>query len=118
MFERDPWLYVEDMIKFTDRALAYTGGLDQATFKLDSMRHDAVLRNLELMDEAAAHVPANLRDCAPEIPWRQIVATRNRLIHGYLGIDNDPIWSIVTDDLPVTRQGLVKLLASMQQAPR
>ena len=57
--------------------------------------YDATLRNLELIGEAATHVPQAVRDSASEIPWRQVVATRNRLIHGYLGTDNDTLWSII-----------------------
>jgi uncharacterized protein with HEPN domain len=62
--------------------------------------HDATLRNLELIGEAATHVPDEIRTAHPEIPWRMIVAFRNRLIHGYLGIDDDTLWSIIQDDVP------------------
>ena len=55
---------------------------------------------MELIGEAATNIPENIKTDHPEIPWRQIIATRNRIIHGYLGIDNDIIWSIVTDDIP------------------
>ncbi|MFT4100106.1 MAG: DUF86 domain-containing protein [Burkholderiaceae bacterium] len=56
--------------------------------------------NLELIGEAATHVPDEVRTAHGEIPWRMIVATRNRLIHGYLGIDDDTLWSIIRDDVP------------------
>jgi uncharacterized protein with HEPN domain len=58
------------------------------------------LRNLELIGEAATHVPAAIREANPDIPWRMVIATRNRLIHAYLGIDNDTLWSIILDDVP------------------
>ena len=64
------------------------------------LKYDAILRNLELIGEAATHVPAAVRQEHPVIPWRQVIATSNRLIHGYLGIDNDTLWSIVIDDVP------------------
>ena len=76
------------------------------------MRYDATLRNLELIGEAATHVPADVRDAAADVPWRLIVAVRNRLIHGYLGIDDDTLWSIVSDDLVPLRAALTRLLAS------
>lgn len=63
------------------------------------MRYDATVRNIELVGEAAAHVPESIRQNHPEIPWRMIIATRNQLIHGYLGID-DVLWSIVQSDIP------------------
>ena len=110
--ERDPRLYVEDMIEFCDRALAYTRDISVTEFVADRMRYDATLRNLELLGEAATHVTQELRDKASELPWRQVIATRNRLIHAYLGIDEDIVWNIISDDMPALRQGLVDLLAS------
>lgn len=64
------------------------------------MAFDATLRNLELLGEAATHIPGEIRAANPDIPWRMIIATRNRLIHGYLGIDGDTLWSIIQDDVP------------------
>ena len=47
------------------------------------------------------HIPETIRLANPQIPWRLIIASRNRLIHGYLGIDNDTLWSIIRSDVPV-----------------
>lgn len=58
------------------------------------------MRNLELIGEAASHIPQNIREQYSAIDWRAIIATRNRLIHGYLGIDNDTLWSIIQTDIP------------------
>ena len=58
------------------------------------------MRNIELVGEAATHAPEAVRRNHPEIPWRMIIATRNQLIHGYLGIDDDVLWSIVQTDIP------------------
>lgn len=92
--------YVDDMVDFAGKVLAYTDGLDQAGFVESELTYDATLRNLELIGEAATRIPDEVRTTHPEIPWRMIIATRNRLIHGYLGIDNDTLWSIIRDDVP------------------
>ena len=92
--------YLDDMLEFAEKALAYTAGFDQGRFVRDSLVYDATLRNLELIGEAATHIPESVRAANPAVPWRLMVATRNRLIHGYLGIDDDTVWSIVQDDLP------------------
>lgn len=92
--------YIDDMIAFVQKALDYTAGLERQAFSEDSLRRDATLRNLELLGEAATRIPAEIRLRCNQIPWRQMIATRNRLIHAYLGIDDDVIWSIVRDDLP------------------
>ena len=53
-----------------------------------------------MIGEAATHVRVEMREQCPDVPWRLIIATRNRLIHAYLGVDNDTIWSIIQTDLP------------------
>lgn len=88
MSEREWGFYLDDMIHFSEKVLDYTAGLDQESFQADEKAYDATLRKLELIGEAATHVPDAIRESFATIPWRQVVATRNRLIHGYLGIDN------------------------------
>jgi len=100
MSEREWRFYLDDMIRFAENVLAYCEDLDQATFEATGLNYDATLRNLELIGEAATHIPSEIREAYQSIPWRQIIATRNRLIHGYLGIDNDTLWSIIRDDIP------------------
>ncbi len=93
--------YLHAMVGFAENVLTYTEGFDQIKFVASSLNYDATLRNLELLGEASTHVPEAIRAAHPAIPWRMIVATRNRLIHGYLGIDNDTLWSIIQDDIPI-----------------
>lgn len=106
--------YVDDMVGFARKALSYSAGLDQAAFVASGLNYDATLRNLELIGEAATHIPDEIRMAHPEVPWRLIIATRNRLIHGYLGIDNDTLWSILQDDIPA----LLPLLKSVRETSR
>ncbi len=99
--ENREWrFYLNDMLEFAEKVASYTAGMDQPRFETNALVRDACLRNLELIGEAARHVPEDFRESAPSIPWRQIMATRNRLIHGYLGIDDDTIWSIIREDIP------------------
>ena len=92
--------YIDDMIAFAEKVIAYTDGFDRDRFIASGLNYDATLRNLELIGEAASHVPDAVRTAHPQVPWRLVIATRNRLIHGYLGIDNDILWSIVITDVP------------------
>lgn len=98
--KREWVFYLDDMIAFADKVSAYCRRLDQQEFVSNSLVYDATLRNLELIGEAATRIPNDVRSANPQIPWRLIIATRNRLIHGYLGIDDDTVWSIIQDDLP------------------
>ena len=92
--------YLDDMIGFAEKVVAYTDDFDQMAFIASGLHYDAAVRNLELIGEAATHVPDGICRANPQIPWRLIIATRNRLIHGYLGIDNDTLWSIIRSDVP------------------
>lgn len=101
--------YLDDMIEASERVLSYTHGLNQPEFEQSRITYDATVRNLELLGEAARHIPSNVREAYPAVPWRLIVATRNRLIHGYLGIDNDVLWSIISDEVPLLLTQLEKI---------
>jgi uncharacterized protein with HEPN domain len=109
--QREWRFYLDDMISFAEKVVAYTNGLDQATFVASGLNYDATLRNLELIGEAAVHVPDAVRAANMQIPWRLVIATRNRLIHGYLGIDNDTLWSIIRSDIPALLPNLRALKA-------
>lgn len=104
-------LYVADMRACCARVAEYTAGLDREEFESRRMVYDATLRNLELLGEAARHVPEEARKLAPAVPWRRIVGVRNILIHGYLGIDNDVIWDIVSNEVAGLMRALEKLEA-------
>jgi len=108
--------YLDDMIGFAEKVLAYTAGLDQDRFTRENLIYDATLRNLELIGEAATHIPESVRGANPDVPRRLIVATRNRLIHGYLGIDNDTLWSIIRDEVPALLKRLQDLRDRMMSS--
>lgn len=106
--------YLDDMIGFAEKVLRYTEKLDQAGFVSSGLNYDATLRNLELIGEAASHVPEAVRSANAGIPWRLIIATRNRLIHGYLGIDNDTLWSLIKEDVPALLRQLYSLRDTLE----
>lgn len=92
--------YIADMIGFCERIQSFNVGICREDFPADPMRYDATVRNIELIGEAARHVPLTVRQANDLIPWRMMIATRNQLIHGYAGIDDDVLWSIVRDNIP------------------
>ena len=107
--KREWRFYLEDMIEFALKVQSYTVGMSQTGFIENTLTYDATLRNLELIGEAATHIPKEIQSANQDIPWRLIIATRNRLIHAYLGIDDDTIWSIIQDDVPTLLDALQAL---------
>lgn len=114
--DRDRRLYVEDMLEFCRRAMRYADGLDLDALLQDTMRYDAILRNIELIGEAATRLGPAERALAPAVPWREIVGTRNRVAHGYLGISPTTVWDILRVELPALEPLLLELLARLPRA--
>lgn len=110
--EREWRFYVTDMIGFAEKVVLYTDGLDQDKFVASGLNYDATVHNLILLGEAATHIPDYARTFASEINWRQIIGTRNRLVHGYVGIDNDIVWNIIQDEIPA----LINQLHALEKA--
>ena len=102
------------MIGFAEKVIAYIEGMNQVQFIASGLNYDATVRNLELIGEAATHIPDEVRQANPQISWRMIIATRNRLIHGYLGIDNDTLWSVIQDDIPGLLSELCRIKAQIE----
>ena len=75
-------------------------GLDQPGFLADEKTSDAVVRNLEILGEAAAHVPYDFKARTPDLEWPRIVGLSNRVVHGYFAVDLEIVWRIVVSDLP------------------
>lgn len=107
--EREWRFYVADMIAFAEKVVVYTEGMDQEKFVASGLNYDATVHNLILLGEAASHIPDRVRAFAVEIDWKQIVATRNRLIHGYLGIKNEVVWDIIQNEIPALIEQLYAL---------
>ena len=92
--------YIEDIELSMTRILEYVAGMDLLKFKQNYMTVDAVVRNFEIIGEAAKNIPDEIKDKYQEIPWRKMYGLRNLISHEYFGIDYEMIWEIITSDLP------------------
>jgi len=93
-------LYFDDMLTAINRILEYTEGYNFTDFKRDYKTVDAVIRNFEIIGEAAKNIPAVIKEQHPNIPWDEMYSLRNRISHAYFGIDYEIIWDIITHYLP------------------
>ena len=100
MSKRSPELLIQDIIESAQKILSYTEGLSYEEFKSDSMIVDAVIRNFEIIGEAANRLPDEIKDKIPEIDWHKIRGFRNRVAHDYMGINYFIVWQIKEEFLP------------------
>lgn len=91
---------IHDMLEAARRADGYCEGLQYDDFMRDIKTQDAVVRNLEILGEAAKGVSMGLRKRYDSLPWSSVAGMRDRLIHGYFGVNLDIVWDVVKNDLP------------------
>jgi len=101
MSKRSPQLLLEDIIESAKKILAYTEGFSYEQFLEDGRTVDAVIRNFEIIGEAANRLPEEIRDQYANIDWHRIRGFRNRIVHDYMGIDYNIVWLIKENFLPL-----------------
>jgi len=97
---RDPGVFLDDIVEACRKIQRYTSGLTSERFRSDERTIDAVVRNLEVIGEAAKKLPDSTRSNISGIEWSRIAGLRDILIHEYFGIDIDLIWDIVETKVP------------------
>lgn len=113
---RDIGLYLADMLEAAQRLQQYLQGIDRAGFGADPRTIDAVIRNLEILGEAAKRVPEAVRQGAAEIDWRKVAGMRDILAHAYFQVDLDIVWDAAANKVPALVEPLRRLLAGMGPA--
>ncbi len=104
-------LYLSDIVEAADHIAQFIAEVDFPAFLQSEMLRSAVVQKLVVIGEAAARVPNELADRHPEVPWPQIIAFRNILVHAYFGIDWDIVWRAATNRCPVLRVQIACILA-------
>jgi uncharacterized protein with HEPN domain len=106
-------LYLRHILDAIHKIELYAqGGHDE--FVAESLRHDAVIRQLEIVGEAAKRLSPQVLSRSPEVPWRQVAGMRDVLIHDYMGVDLERVWNVVQQDLPSMRRAVEELLKSLE----
>ncbi len=112
---KDPTVYLSHILECIDLVGTYIAGFDLAEFEERQQVQDAVLRRIEIIGEAVKNLPDDLRLANPQVPWRQIAGTRDKVIHDYLGVDVELIWNVANTLLPELRDQVHVILSSLEQ---
>ena len=103
--------FLLDIQDAVGRALEYTHGMTWEEYLQERKTQDAVVRNLEVLGEATKSLSDEFRTRYPSLPWRDMSGTRDRLIHHYFGINQEIVWQIVQQDLPVLKQQIDQVIS-------
>ncbi len=112
---RDFQVYIEDIVDAIESIQTYTEGLTYEDFVKDRKTVDAVIRNFEIIGEATKQVPLSVRREYPKVPWKDMAGMRDKLIHGYFGVQLDVVWKTIKERLPAVRLLMVEVLARMKK---
>ena len=107
---KDANIFIDDILESMNKIERYITALSFNEFKEKEMVVDAVLRNIEVIGEAARNLPDSFRNKSENIPWRQMIGMRNIVIHEYFGVDLSIIWEIIIKDIPKAKKMIEKLI--------
>lgn len=109
---RDDTVYLAHMVDAAEQILLYTAELDYTTFAATRIVQDAVIRQFEIIGEAAKNLTQQFRSQNENIPWKDLAGFRDKLIHQYFGVDLATVWTSVEVDVPVLLSELQRLQLS------
>lgn len=106
---KDQKLYILHILDSISRIERYTDGLSEDEFYKDFLIQDAVIRNIQVIGEASKKVDILIKEAHTDIPWRQIAAMRNKVIHEYFGVDLQAVWQVIIIDLATLKYQMTEL---------
>jgi len=108
--------YLLHIMDETDYLIRCAKGLTADEFKDDETLRRAFVRSIEIIGEAAKQLPPDIKEKYRQIEWKAVAGMRDKLIHGYFGVDYDIVWDVVTKKIPILHQEILKIIKEIQQS--
>lgn len=108
--KKDPIIYLNHILDCINKIQTYTIGMDKDEFLNKSLIQDAVIRNLEIIGEAAKHLNQGFRSKYPQIEWKKIAGMRDKLIHDYIGVDLWAVWGVIEEIIPKFNEQIQEII--------
>ena len=108
--KKDDSVYIMHILDAMNKIEKYVKGIGHGDFVKNSLLQDAVIRELEIIGEAAKKLSADFREKYPDIPWKEMAGMRDKLIHEYFGVDLDAVWNTVEKDIPSLKGKINKII--------
>jgi uncharacterized protein with HEPN domain len=108
--KRDDTVYLLHILDAIASVEEYTRGMSENEFLGNSMAHDAVVRQIEIIGEAARNVSDEFQEKHPNLPWMKMIGIRNKIIHEYFNVNYAIVWDTIKDDLPTLKKNIKKIV--------
>lgn len=116
--KKDDSIFLKHILESIDKIEKFTKGISKADFIKSVKTQDAVIRRLEIIGEATKNLSANFKEKHPNVPWNEIARMRDKLIHGYFGVDLNITWGVVSNDLPDLKKKIKIILIKLSKKPK
>jgi uncharacterized protein with HEPN domain len=113
--KRDESVYLRHMLDAIAKVAMYLRDKDETAFNDDTLLQDGVIRQIEIIGEATKRLSGGLRAQYGQLPWQDIAGMRDKLIHDYFGVDIGQVWLTATEDLPLLKVELERILAELEE---
>lgn len=106
---KDDLAFIEHILSSINAIKEFSKEMNKEKLMSDRLKQSAIVREIEIIGEAVKNISENLKDKHPEIEWKEIVGTRDKMIHHYFGVDLNIIWNIVKINLPDLKDKVLKI---------
>jgi uncharacterized protein with HEPN domain len=107
---RDYRLYLKDILEAMESIEIFIGEMSLDSFQADDKTTSAVIRKFEIIGEAARQIPDSIRQAYPQVAWKEMAGMRDRLIHGYFGVDYRLVWTTIQERIPEVKPQIQRIL--------
>jgi len=113
--KRDTSLFIEDILESIKNIESFTKGITEKELSKNIEKQSAIIRQIEIIGEAAKNIPLSIRKKYPDIPWKDIVGMRDVISHGYFKVDLFIVWKVIKEDLPDLKEKIEEVKENLKR---
>lgn len=115
MSKKDDTVFLRHILDASNKIEEYLTNINETSFHQNSLIQDGVVRQIEIIGEAARRISKDIQNGSPNVPWQDIMDMRNKLIHEYFGVNLQAVWLTATKDVPILKKSIKEILKRLQK---